>query len=94
MQKYQSLLMSFVSPQIGTFLVLGFSITALFILSVLWGDQWKTVRLSFQVRGLFERRFFEKNNWFLEVLCGNQWKIFHMVNVFHMGFPGSLCSFA
>ncbi|XP_076184583.1 glycerophosphodiester phosphodiesterase domain-containing protein 4 isoform X2 [Aptenodytes patagonicus] len=34
---------------IGTFLVLGFSITALFILSVLWGDQWKTVRLSFQI---------------------------------------------
>ncbi|XP_074010491.1 glycerophosphodiester phosphodiesterase domain-containing protein 4 [Numenius arquata] len=37
------------SHKIGTFLVLGFSITALFILSVLWGDQWKTVRLSFQV---------------------------------------------
>ncbi|NXH67906.1 GDPD5 protein, partial [Hydrobates tethys] len=37
------------SHKIGTFLVLGFSITALFILSVLWGDQWKTVRLSFQI---------------------------------------------
>ncbi|XP_014802586.1 PREDICTED: glycerophosphodiester phosphodiesterase domain-containing protein 4 [Calidris pugnax] len=37
------------SHKIGTFLVLGFSITALFILSVLWGDQWKTVLLSFQV---------------------------------------------
>lgn len=37
------------SHKIGTFLVLGFSITALFILPVLWGDQWKTVRLSFQV---------------------------------------------
>ncbi|XP_069739397.1 glycerophosphodiester phosphodiesterase domain-containing protein 4 isoform X2 [Phaenicophaeus curvirostris] len=34
---------------IGTFLVLCFSVTALFILSVLWGDQWKTVRLSFQI---------------------------------------------
>ncbi|NXU56216.1 GDPD5 protein, partial [Turnix velox] len=37
------------SHKIGTFLVLAFSITALFILSVLWGDQWKTVRLSFQI---------------------------------------------
>ncbi|XP_009686586.1 glycerophosphodiester phosphodiesterase domain-containing protein 4 [Struthio camelus] len=37
------------SHKIGTFLVLGFSVTALFILSVLWGDQWKTVRLSFQI---------------------------------------------
>ncbi|XP_009973884.2 glycerophosphodiester phosphodiesterase domain-containing protein 4 isoform X1 [Tyto alba] len=37
------------SHKIGTFLVLGFSITALFILSVLWGDQWNTVRLSFQI---------------------------------------------
>ncbi|KFQ87996.1 Glycerophosphodiester phosphodiesterase domain-containing protein 5, partial [Phoenicopterus ruber ruber] len=37
------------SHKIGTFLVLVFSITALFILSVLWGDQWKTVRLSFQI---------------------------------------------
>ncbi|XP_021244410.1 glycerophosphodiester phosphodiesterase domain-containing protein 4 [Numida meleagris] len=37
------------SHKIGTFLVLGFSITAIFILSVLWGDQWKTVRLSFQI---------------------------------------------
>ncbi|NWI17769.1 GDPD5 protein, partial [Crypturellus soui] len=37
------------SHKIGTFLVLGFSITALFIFSVLWGDQWKTVRLSFQI---------------------------------------------
>ncbi|XP_009320204.1 PREDICTED: glycerophosphodiester phosphodiesterase domain-containing protein 4 [Pygoscelis adeliae] len=37
------------SHKIGTFLVLGFSITALFVLSVLWGDQWKTVRLSFQI---------------------------------------------
>ncbi|XP_064024732.1 glycerophosphodiester phosphodiesterase domain-containing protein 4 isoform X2 [Pogoniulus pusillus] len=37
------------SHKIGTFLVLGFSITALLILSVLWGDQWKTVRLSFQI---------------------------------------------
>ncbi|XP_035186169.1 glycerophosphodiester phosphodiesterase domain-containing protein 4 [Oxyura jamaicensis] len=37
------------SHKIGTFLVLGFSITALSILSVLWGDQWKTVRLSFQI---------------------------------------------
>ncbi|KAM6283441.1 glycerophosphodiester phosphodiesterase domain-containing protein 4 [Spheniscus humboldti] len=37
------------SHKIGTFLVLGFSITALFTLSVLWGDQWKTVRLSFQI---------------------------------------------
>ncbi|XP_025933947.1 glycerophosphodiester phosphodiesterase domain-containing protein 4 [Apteryx rowi] len=37
------------SHKIGTFLVLGFSITALFILSVLWGDQWKTVLLSFQI---------------------------------------------
>ncbi|XP_061876322.1 glycerophosphodiester phosphodiesterase domain-containing protein 5-like [Colius striatus] len=37
------------SHKIGTFLVLGFSVTALFILSALWGDQWKTVRLSFQI---------------------------------------------
>nr|XP_009929340.1 PREDICTED: glycerophosphodiester phosphodiesterase domain-containing protein 4 [Opisthocomus hoazin] len=37
------------SHKIGTFLVLGFSIAALFVLSVLWGDQWKTVRLSFQI---------------------------------------------
>ncbi|XP_074996383.1 glycerophosphodiester phosphodiesterase domain-containing protein 4 [Calonectris borealis] len=37
------------SHKIGTFLVLGFSITALLILSILWGDQWKTVRLSLQI---------------------------------------------
>ncbi|XP_040513529.1 glycerophosphodiester phosphodiesterase domain-containing protein 5 isoform X1 [Gallus gallus] len=37
------------SHKIGTFLVLGFSVAAIFILSVLWGDQWKTVLLSFQI---------------------------------------------
>ncbi|OWK54564.1 Glycerophosphodiester phosphodiesterase domain-containing protein 5 [Lonchura striata] len=39
----------FVSAQIGTFLVLGFSIASLFALSILWRDHRKTVRLSFQV---------------------------------------------
>ncbi|XP_023777902.1 glycerophosphodiester phosphodiesterase domain-containing protein 4 isoform X2 [Cyanistes caeruleus] len=37
------------SHKIGTFLVLGFSISALFALSILWRDHQKTVRLSFQV---------------------------------------------
>ncbi|XP_027596884.1 glycerophosphodiester phosphodiesterase domain-containing protein 4 isoform X1 [Pipra filicauda] len=37
------------SHKIGTFLVLGFSIACLFALAVLWGDHWKTVRLSFQI---------------------------------------------
>ncbi|NXK40946.1 GDPD5 protein, partial [Piprites chloris] len=37
------------SHKIGTFLVLGFSIACLFALTVLWGDHWKTVRLSFQI---------------------------------------------
>lgn len=61
--------MSSLPSQIGTFLVLGFSVTALFILSVLWGDQWKTVRLSFQVRGA--GRCVRKNNLLIEVICGN-----------------------
>ncbi|XP_064500918.1 glycerophosphodiester phosphodiesterase domain-containing protein 4 isoform X3 [Pseudopipra pipra] len=37
------------SHKIGTFLVMGFSIACLFALAVLWGDHWKTVRLSFQI---------------------------------------------
>ncbi|KAJ7418202.1 Glycerophosphodiester phosphodiesterase domain-containing protein 5 [Willisornis vidua] len=37
------------SHKIGTFLVLGFSIACLFALGALWGDHWKTVRLSFQI---------------------------------------------
>ncbi|XP_019385990.1 PREDICTED: glycerophosphodiester phosphodiesterase domain-containing protein 4 [Crocodylus porosus] len=37
------------SHKIGTCIVLGFSIAAITALSELWGDQWKTVRLSFQV---------------------------------------------
>ncbi|XP_019381157.1 PREDICTED: glycerophosphodiester phosphodiesterase domain-containing protein 4 [Gavialis gangeticus] len=37
------------SHKIGTCIVLGFSIAAIAALSELWGDQWKTVRLSFQV---------------------------------------------
>ncbi|XP_066195273.1 glycerophosphodiester phosphodiesterase domain-containing protein 4 [Sylvia atricapilla] len=37
------------SHKIGTFLVLGFSISSLFALSILWRDHRKTVRLSFQV---------------------------------------------
>ncbi|NWR89328.1 GDPD5 protein, partial [Furnarius figulus] len=37
------------SHKIGTFVVLGFSIACLFALTLLWGDHWKTVRLSFQI---------------------------------------------
>ncbi|KAM4789004.1 glycerophosphodiester phosphodiesterase domain-containing protein 4 isoform 3-T3 [Cyanocitta cristata] len=37
------------SHKIGTFLVLGFTISSLFALSILWRDHRKTVRLSFQV---------------------------------------------
>ncbi|NXH36699.1 GDPD5 protein, partial [Myiagra hebetior] len=37
------------SHKIGTFLVLGFTISCLFALSILWRDHRKTVRLSFQV---------------------------------------------
>ncbi|KYO19222.1 glycerophosphodiester phosphodiesterase domain-containing protein 5 [Alligator mississippiensis] len=37
------------SHKIGTCVVLGFSIAAIAALSELWGDQWKTVHLSFQV---------------------------------------------
>ncbi|KAM6140441.1 glycerophosphodiester phosphodiesterase domain-containing protein 4 [Pterocles gutturalis] len=37
------------SHKIGTFLVLVFSISCLLALLLLWGDQWITVRLSFQI---------------------------------------------
>ncbi|KFU92181.1 Glycerophosphodiester phosphodiesterase domain-containing protein 5, partial [Chaetura pelagica] len=37
------------SHKMGTLLVLGFSIGALFVISVLWGQIWQTVRLSFQI---------------------------------------------
>ncbi|KAM6317066.1 glycerophosphodiester phosphodiesterase domain-containing protein 5-like [Aegotheles albertisi] len=37
------------SHKVGTFLVLGFSITPLIIVSLFWGDQWKNVLLSFQI---------------------------------------------
>ncbi|NXA10858.1 GDPD5 protein, partial [Sapayoa aenigma] len=37
------------SHKIGTFLVLGFSVACLFSVTVLWGQHWKTVRLSFQI---------------------------------------------
>ncbi|NXG62410.1 GDPD5 protein, partial [Hemiprocne comata] len=37
------------SHKIGTLLVLGLSIAALFVVSVLWREQWQTVRLSFQI---------------------------------------------
>ncbi|XP_071622525.1 glycerophosphodiester phosphodiesterase domain-containing protein 4 isoform X1 [Heliangelus exortis] len=37
------------SHKIGTLVVLGFSVTSLFIISLLWGEQWQTVRLSFQI---------------------------------------------
>ncbi|KAM9019591.1 glycerophosphodiester phosphodiesterase domain-containing protein 4 isoform 2-T2 [Ara ararauna] len=34
---------------IGTLIVLSCSVAALFVLSILWGDQWETVRLSLQI---------------------------------------------
>ncbi|XP_005144834.1 glycerophosphodiester phosphodiesterase domain-containing protein 4 [Melopsittacus undulatus] len=37
------------SHKIGTLIVLICSVTALFALSILWGDQWKTVHLSLQI---------------------------------------------
>ncbi|KAM9565221.1 glycerophosphodiester phosphodiesterase domain-containing protein 4 [Guaruba guarouba] len=37
------------SHKIGTLIVLSCSVAALFVLSILWGDQWETVRLSLQI---------------------------------------------
>lgn len=80
----------FMSPQIGTFLVLGFSIACLFALSILWRDHRKTVRLSFQVRGV--RRSVWKSSLFIGVFCGNWQKLLRMVDVFHMVFVSKVCS--
>lgn len=82
MQKCWSWFMSSLCAQIGTFLVLGFSIASLFALSILWRDHRKTVRLSFQVRGV--RRSIWKSSLFIEILSDNWQKVFCMVDVFHM----------